>query len=69
MHLMRHLGAKLYLDENPGAYEVVRRVLAHKSMSTTINSYTGLETEAAVRHFDAVILGMRDGIRRETSHD
>ena len=69
LHLMRHLGAKLYLDENPGAYEVMRRVLGHKRMSTTVNNYTGLETEAAIRHFDAVILGIRGGILREAGDD
>jgi integrase len=61
---MRHIGAKLYLDENPGAYEVVRRLLGHKSMSTTVNNYTGLETDSAVKHYDAVILGIRDAIGR-----
>jgi integrase len=69
IHLMRHIGAKLYLDANPGAYEVVRRVLGHKSLSTTVNNYTGLEIEAAVRHFDAVILGIRDAIGRRVSND
>jgi integrase len=64
MHLMRHIAAKLYLDTSPGAYEVVRRVLGHRSLFTTVNSYTGLETEAAVRHYDAVVLGIRDGICR-----
>jgi integrase len=68
IHLMRHIGAKLYLDENPGAYEVVRRVLGHKSLSTTVNNYTGLEVEAAVKHFDAVILGIRDAIGRSIAH-
>ncbi len=69
MHLMRHLGAKLYLDENPGAYEVVRRVLGHRSLSTTLDNYTGLETEAAIRHFDTVILGIKNRIRKETEDD
>jgi len=58
-HLFRHIGAKVYLDAHPGAYEVVRRVLGHRSMKTTTNFYTGLETAAAVRHFDAVILQQR----------
>jgi len=66
---MRHIGAKLYLDQNPGAYEVVRRVLGHKSLSTTVNNYTGLEIEAAVKHFDAVILGIRDAIGRRVGND
>ena len=68
IHLMRHIGAKLYLDENPGAYEVVRRILGHKSLSTTVNNYTGLEIEAAVKHFDAVILGIRDAIGRSVGN-
>lgn len=65
MHLMRHLGALLYLDRNPGAYEVIRRVLGHKRLSTTVNSYTGAETAAAIRHFDEVILRLRS----ETMHE
>jgi integrase len=58
-HLFRHIGAKLYLDTNPGAYEVVRRVLGHKSIDTTVAFYTGLETASAVRHFDQTILTLR----------
>jgi integrase len=58
-HLFRHLGAKLYLDANPGDYETVRRVLGHRSLQTTIDFYTGLETPAAARHFDKTILNLR----------
>jgi integrase len=58
-HLFRHIGAKLFLDANPGAYEVVRRVLGHRSIDTTTGFYTGLETAAAVRHFDKTILHLR----------
>jgi integrase len=58
-HLFRHAAAKLYLDTNPGAYEVVRRVLGHRSIDTTTAFYTGLETAAAVRHFDDTILKLR----------
>jgi integrase len=58
-HLFRHIAAKLFLDANPGAYEVVRRVLAHRSIDTTTSFYTGLETPAAVRHFDKTILHLR----------
>jgi hypothetical protein len=59
VHLFRHVAAKLYLDANPGGYEVVRRVLGQRSLNTTINFYTGLETAAAVRHFDGTILKLR----------
>lgn len=65
LHLMRHIGAKLFLDRNPGAYEVVRRVLGHRALSTTLDTYTGLETDSALRHYEAVILGIRAGISRE----
>ena len=65
MHLMRHLGALLYLDRNPGSYEIVRRVLGHKRLSTTVGNYTGAETDAAIEHFDAVILGIRNEFRDE----
>jgi integrase len=58
-HLFRHAMAKLYLDANPGAYEVVRRVLGHRSINTTTAFYTGLETAPAVRHFDKTILKLR----------
>jgi len=58
-HLFRHAMAKIYLDANPGGYEVVRRVLAHRSINTTTAYYTGLETAAALQHFDAVILRLR----------
>jgi integrase len=58
-HLFRHIAAKLFLDQNPGAYEVMRRVLAQRSISTTTSFYTGAETAAAVRHFDETILKLR----------
>jgi integrase len=58
-HLFRHIGAKIFLDRNPGAYEVIRRVLGHKSMKTTTGFYTGLEAAAAARHFDETVLRLR----------
>jgi integrase len=58
-HLFRHIAAKLFLDGNPGSYEIIRRVLGHRSIDTTTGFYTGLETAAAVRHFDKTILNLR----------
>lgn len=54
-HLFRHLCAQIFLEDQPGAYEAVRRILGHTSVRTTTNFYTGLETAAAVRHFDAMV--------------
>ena len=60
-HLFRHAGAKLHLDENPGCYGIPRRVLGHRSDTTTTRFYAGQETAAAVRHFDQTILKLRKG--------
>ena len=57
--LFRHFCAIIYLEANPGNYEVVRRVLGHKSIKTTMNFYVGLETQAAFQHFDASITKQR----------
>jgi integrase len=58
-HLFRHLAAKLFLEQRPGQYEVVREVLGHASMRTTTGSYTGGEARAAGDHFAEVVLGLR----------
>ena len=59
LHLFRHIAAKLYLDQNPGGYEICRRILGHRSMETTTRFYAGMETAAAGRHFDDEILKLR----------
>ena len=58
-HLFRAIGSKLYLDQHPGGYEVVRRMLGHKSLSTTLSVYTGLESVSAAKHFDNVLRNIR----------
>jgi integrase len=55
IHLFRVLAGKLYLEQNPGGYEVVRRVLGHTSLATTTRFYTGTESVSVARHFDGVI--------------
>jgi hypothetical protein len=54
-----HLAAKLYLERHPTHYEVVRRFLGHNSIRTTASFYTGLQTHAAVAHFDETIGRLR----------
>jgi integrase len=60
VHLFRHIGAMLYLERNPGGYEVLRRTFGHPSLRTTIAAYCGLEMVAAAKHFDAEILAHGD---------
>lgn len=67
-HVMRHFAASLYLRERPGEYETVRRVLAHRSLTTTTRSYAGMEDSAAVERFDDLVLGIRAAIRREVGN-
>ena len=55
MHLYRHLAAKIFLDENPGAFEVVRRLLGHSSTSTTLDAYLGFEAGTATRLFADIL--------------
>lgn len=58
-HLFRHAAGKIFLDQHPGQYEVVRRVLGHKSIATTTAIYTGAETRAAGTLFASVIEELR----------
>lgn len=46
-HLFRHVAGKIFLDANPGNYEVVRQLLRHRSISTTTSAYSGAETRRA----------------------
>jgi integrase len=61
-HLFRHAAGKIYLDQRPGEYEVVRRILGHRSIETTTAIYTGAETRSAGQHYAKVI----DGLRKRT---
>jgi site-specific recombinase XerD len=62
-HLFRHIAGKLFLDARPGQYEVVRRVLGHRSIATTTSIYTGAEARAAGQHFAAVIAERRRALQ------
>jgi integrase len=56
-HLFRHFAVMIWLDANPGAYEVARRLLGHSETSHTINMYSGLEHRSAARAFADLIDG------------
>ena len=62
-HLLRHFAAWLFLQHHPGAYERVRRILGHRSLAVTVSTYTGLETDAAARQLDSVVLRERSASR------
>jgi integrase len=60
VHQFRHACAAIYLKHRPGEYEVVRRLLGHRNIQTTINFYCGLETTQANEAFGRII---RDHIK------
>lgn len=55
VHLFRHLAAMIWLDANPGSYEVVRRLLGHAELSRTLNAYAGFEAGTATRLFGEIV--------------
>lgn len=64
-HQFRHAAAKILLDARPGFYEVVRKILGHKSMVTTYSHYAGAETQAAVELYGDIITDhRRTGVAR-----
>ncbi len=64
-HLFRHIAAKLYLEERPGDFETVRRLLKHKRLQTTMDFYASLSNQWAHDHYDEVVLSKIRG----TSND
>ncbi len=57
-HQFRHAAAAVILKAQPGNYELVRRVLGHRNIKTTVNSYVGLETMASSQQFANMILDL-----------
>jgi integrase len=59
-HQFRHLAAKINLDASPGAYELVRQLLGHKTLKTTTKFYAGIDTRRAGRAHADLIAQLRD---------
>lgn len=55
LHQFRHAAAAIYLKHRPGDYETVRRLLAHRSIKTTVGFYCSLETITAGRMFGEIV--------------
>ena len=54
-HQFRHLVGYIYLLRHPHGHEVVRRMLGHRDIRTTIKFYAGMEMAEAARHYEAVL--------------
>jgi len=59
-HQFRHVAAKILLDQKPGHYEVGRKILGHKSISTIYNHYAGTEIQSAHDLYDTTILSIKE---------
>lgn len=58
-HLARHLAAFVFLENKPGHYEEVRRLLGHSSTGVTLDAYAGFETDAVGRRYSEMIEQIR----------
>ncbi len=59
-HQFRHVVGHFYLLRHPHGHEVVRSILGHRSIETTIRFYAGMEGLAAARQYDAMMQTLRD---------
>jgi integrase len=59
-HQFRHLAAKIILDANPGAYELIRQLLGHTSLRTTTSFYAGIDTRRAGRAHADLLMKLRE---------
>ena len=55
VHQFRHAAGALILKHRPGEYELVRRILGHKSVQTTKKFYLSLETTQASEIFTEIV--------------
>ena len=55
VHQFRHAAAAIYLKHHPGEYEIVRQLLGHRNIQTTMNYYVGLDMIQASELFSEII--------------
>jgi integrase len=64
-HQFRHAAAAIILKNQPGNYELVRRILGHRTIKTTANFYIGLETMESSQQFGQMILDQTSNNQKE----
>jgi hypothetical protein len=60
VHQFRHAAGALILQSRPGEYELVRQLLGHRNVQTTINAYIGLENIHASEIFSQIVMQHMD---------
>jgi integrase len=56
VHQFRHAAGALILQRRSGEYELVRRLLGHRNVQTTIGAYIGLENIQASEIFGKIVM-------------
>ena len=56
VHQFRHAAGAIILKKRPGEYELVRQLLGHKNVQTTINAYIGLDSIHASEIYNKIIV-------------
>lgn len=64
VHQFRHAAGALILKHRPGEYELVRRILGHKSVETTKRFYLALESTQASEIFTDIVRNKLDFNRK-----
>ncbi len=56
VHQFRHAAGAIILKRRPGEYELVRRLLGHRNVQTTVKAYVGLENIQASEIFSEIVM-------------
>ena len=56
VHQFRHAAGAIILKNRPGQFELVRQILGHRSIATTMRCYVGLETIQASEIFTTMVM-------------
>ena len=56
VHQFRHAAGAIILKNRPGEFELVRQILGHRSIATTMRCYVGLETIQASEIFTKMVM-------------
>ncbi len=56
VHQFRHAAGAIILKNRPGEFELVRQILGHRRIATTMRCYVGLETIQASEIFSSMVV-------------
>jgi integrase len=68
VHQYRHAAAAMFLKHRPGEYELVRQLLGHKSVGTTMRFYLDLETTVSSEMYTEIVYRQLDDPKEDSKH-